>query len=200
MYKRQTPGPNPIGNPDADVLPSGLDPPLGISQWVDLGTVPVPTASDTIPSLVNGNPMDMLNHLHTESSPPYVSGGASGSVAVGNGAVNPPPSQGAVLDKTLAEYVGDSSVTIHIPSGETSSCPNVAWGVSLKKPPRPSLGMGTGLREEVMRRKHADWRYGPPVPPKSRSELRGWGKQKLNDCWRGGFPGGTRQCLSLIHI
>ena len=39
--------------------------------------------------------------------------------------------------------------------------------------------MGTGIREEVMRRKHqADWRYGPPVPPKAKSRTPGVGKAK----------------------
>ena len=94
--------------------------------------MPAPTANDITPSLVNGDPMDMLNHLRTKSSSPCGSGGASASMAVEEGAGNSPLS-------TPAEYVGDSSVTIQIPSGETSSCPNVAWGVSLKKPPGPVL-------------------------------------------------------------
>ena len=136
-----------------------------------MGTVPAPTASDLTPTPANGDPMDMLNHLRTESSSPLDSGGASVSVAAEERATNPPPS-------TPAEYVEDSSVAIHIPSGETSSCPNVAWGVALKKPPRPSLAMGARLREEVMRRKHADWRYGPPVPPKARTRTPGVGKAK----------------------
>ena len=46
------------------------------------------------------------------------------------------------------------------------------------------------------RRKHADWRYGPPVPPKTKIRTPGLGKRKLNGSWRGGFPGGIRQCCA----
>ena len=141
--------------------------------------MPVPTATDTKSSLVTSDPMDMLNQLHTGLPSPDVPGGASVSVTVGNGAVNPPLSHGSVSEKTLAEYMDDSSsVTIHIPSDNTSSCPNVAWGMPPKKPPRPSSGMGSGLREEVMWRRHADWRYGPPVPPKNKTRTPGVGKAK----------------------
>ena len=97
--------------------------------------MPAPTASDITPSLVNGDPMDMLSHLRTESLSPVDSGGASVSVAAEERATHPPPS-------TPAEDVGDSSVAIHIPSGETSSCPNVAWGGSLEETPSNQFGHG----------------------------------------------------------
>ena len=106
--------------------------------------MPAPTASDLPLTPTNGDPMDMLNHLRTGSLSPVESGGAGVSVAVEERVDSPPPS-------TPAESSVDSAVTLHFPSGETSSCPNVAWG-AVKKPPRPSLTMGTGLREEVMRR------------------------------------------------
>ena len=119
----------------------------------------------------------MLNQLHTGPPSPDVPGGASVSVAVGGRAVNPPSSQESVSEKILAEYMEDPSAeTIHIPSGNTSSCPNVAWGMPPRKPPRPSSGVG--LREEVMRRRHADWRYGPPVLPKNKTRTPGVGKAK----------------------
>ena len=60
-----TPEPSRVEDLVLNVPPSGQDPPPSTSQWVDLGMVPIPTANDTIPSLVNGDPMDMLNHLHT---------------------------------------------------------------------------------------------------------------------------------------
>ena len=120
--------------------------------------------------MANGDPLDMLNRLRTGSPSPVESGGVSASVAVEGGAVSPPPS-------TPAGSSVDSSVTLHLPSEETTSCPNVAWG-AVRKPPRPSLTMGTGLREEVMRRRHSDWRYGPPVPPKTKSRTPGVGKAK----------------------
>ena len=98
-------------------------------------------------------------------------------MAVGGGAVNPPSSQESVSEKTLAEYMEDpSALSIHIPSGNTYSCPNVAWGMPPRKPPRPSLGVG--LREEVMRRRHADCGYGPPVLPKNKTRTPGVGKAK----------------------
>ena len=132
-----TPGPNQVGNPVADVLPSGLDPPPGTFKWVDLGTVPVPTATDTQPLLVTGAPMDMLNQLRTGPPSPNVPGGVT--VAAGGGADHPPLSQESVSGNTLAEYMEEpSAISIHIPSGNTSSCPNVAWGMPPRKPPRPS--------------------------------------------------------------
>ena len=122
-----TPGPNLAGNPDAGVLLGGPDPPQGISQWVDLGTVPVPTAIDPQPPQTTGNPMDMLNQLCTGPPSPNVPGGAH--VAAGGGTDRPPSSQESMSGNTLAEYVEEASaVSIHIPSENTSSCPNVAWG------------------------------------------------------------------------
>ena len=130
-----TPEPKRVEDLDCNIRPGGLVPPPSTSQWVDSGTVPILIASDTTTvSLANGDPMDMLNHMRTESSSPVVLGGASASVAGEGKAVSPPP-------VTVAEDEGGSSVAIYIPSGETSSCPNVSWGASLKKPPRPSLTM-----------------------------------------------------------
>ena len=126
-------------------------------------------------SLTTGDPMDMLNQLCTGPPSPNVPGGAN--VAAGGGADHPPSSQESVSGNTLAEYVEEpSAVSIHIPSGNTSSCPNVAWGMPPRKPPRPSSGVG--LQEEVMRRRHSDWRYGPPVLPKAKARTPGVGKAK----------------------
>ena len=50
--------------------------------------MPAPTASDLTPTPANGDPMDMLNHLRTESSSPLDLGGASVSVAAEERATN----------------------------------------------------------------------------------------------------------------
>ena len=167
------PVPAPTPEPEATVslaVPAPLgcpDPRAVTSQWVDLRTVPVPVASDaTTVSLPRGDPMEMLSRVHTRSPSPEGAGGARAVGAVGGGVDSPHPS-------TPAGSSVDSSVTLHLPRDETSSCPNVSWG-AIRKPPRPS----SALREEVMRRQHSDWRYGPQVPPKPRARTPGVGKDR----------------------
>ena len=135
---------------------------------MDLKTVPVPVASDTTTvSLPRDDPMEMLNRYHTRSPSPEEVGGERAFGAVEGGAYSPLPS-------TAAGSSVESSVTVHLPGQETSSCPNMSWG-AVKKPPRPSLTMGAGLREGVMRRRHSDWRFGPQVPPKPKARTPGVG-------------------------
>ena len=169
------PTPTPEPEPAADLVlhapQDGPAPQPGTSKWVDLRTVPVPVASDaTTVSLPRGGPMEMLNRLHTRTPSPEGEGGGRASGAVGGRAISPLPS-------TAAGSSVDSAVTLYLPNEGTSSCPNVAWG-AVKKPPRPSLAMGLGLREEVIRRRHSDWRYGLQVPPKTKSRTPGVGRAK----------------------
>ena len=80
------PAPTPEPRPTVDLVLhaplGGPDPPPNTSQWVDLGTVPAPSASDLPLTPTTGDPMDMLNHLRTGSLSPVESGGVAGSVAV----------------------------------------------------------------------------------------------------------------------
>ena len=105
--------------------------------------------------------------IRDRSPSPAGEGGGRASGAAG-GANSPLPS-------TAAGSSVDSEATLHLPNDGTSSCPNVAWG-AVKKPPRPSLAMGSGLREEVIRRRHSDWRFGPKVPPKTKPRTPGVGR------------------------
>ena len=107
-----SPGLNLAGSPDVGVPLGGPEPPQGISQWVDLRTVPVPTAIDPQPPQTTGDPMDMLNQLCTGPPSPNVPGGAH--VAAGGGTDRPPSSQESMSGNTLSEYVEEASAVASI--------------------------------------------------------------------------------------
>ena len=81
-----TPEPEPTGDLVFHAPQGGQDPQPSTSQWVDLRTVAVPVASDTTTvSLTHGDPMEMLNRVHTRS--PWGRETVVVSLATGTGTV-----------------------------------------------------------------------------------------------------------------